>query len=71
MLRLIIQTTDYGAAANVGGPVETSIQSIDIDCPVAEAALREYEDAKTEAKTKGATIWWNRSVVGVEVLPRA
>ena len=41
MLRLILETTDAGAAAHVGGPVEVHHYTYDVNCPVLEAALRE------------------------------
>lgn len=58
MLRLIIRTDDFGAAANVGGNASTTFRTIDIDAPEAEAFLRQVED----------WAYCNREVVGAELL---
>ena len=74
MLRIVIQTTDFGEAVNIGGPVVTTLRSFDVDIPDLERHLREYEDEKGYAEKEPRTvmqkpqIWWNRSVVGIEVL---
>ena len=64
MLRLIIQTTDFGEAANVGGPVITRLRTIDVELPEVEKHLREFDDAKANGKT----VWSNRQLIGVEVI---
>lgn len=59
MLRLIVQITDTGDAANVGGPVHTRYRTFDVDLPDVEELL-----AKREA-------WVTRNLVGVELLSAA
>jgi hypothetical protein len=56
MLRLIVQIVDTGAAANIGGPVETRYRTFDVDLPEVEAELRKADN------------WTTRHVVGAEVL---
>lgn len=57
MIRVIVRTSDCGAAANVGGPVDLYFKTFDV--PSAE-----LEHYLTEDKGKYST----REVVGVEVL---
>ena len=64
MLRIIIQTSDYGDAAHVGGQVVNKLKTFDVDLPEVEAHLRQYLDTTWEQRN------FNRSVVGVEVLDR-
>ena len=59
MLRIICVQSDCAAAANVGGPVEVSHKTFDIECDAAEEWLKEVRQAS----------YVNRSVAGVEVLP--
>lgn len=59
MLRLIVRTDDCGAAANVGGAVDTSFRTFDIAAPDVEALLR--------ACPPGTT-YCTRQVIGVEVI---
>jgi hypothetical protein len=40
-LRIILQGVNYGAAANVGGPVFTEFKTFDIEAPEIEAWLSE------------------------------
>lgn len=58
MIRIVVQRSEAGMAANVGGPVHTSVKTFDLDAPEFEAYMRAergtYED---------------KMVVGVEILP--
>jgi hypothetical protein len=65
MVRIIVQTSDAGMAANVGGNVETDVKSFDIEAPALEAYLRQY----ARSKVRGEATYWHRSVIGAEVLP--
>ena len=56
MLRVIVRTVDCGAAANVGGPVETRFKTFDIDQPDLEQHLRMTQQYATN------------EVIGVELL---
>lgn len=58
MLRIIVATTDAERAAHVGGPVEVSYKSFDIEAPQVEAFL--------SAGKKNQ--FWSRTLVGVEVI---
>jgi hypothetical protein len=58
MIRLILRDTDTGAAAHIGGPVDTIWRTVDVDLPEVEAWLRETFE------------WHSREVVGVELLPK-
>lgn len=69
MLRIVVQTCDCGMAANIGGSVESSVKTFDVDMPELEAHLREYEDAKERAKDTKLPTYWHRCVIGAEVLP--
>lgn len=70
MIRLIIRDTDYGAAANVGGDVETRLKTFDVELPAeVEAYLREFTDERDRLLAEKKNRWWNREVIGVEVLP--
>lgn len=40
MIRIIVQRTDAGTAAHVGGPVMTTYRTFDIDHPALEEFLR-------------------------------
>ena len=69
MIRLIIRDTDYVAAANVGGDVETLFKTFDVELPAeVEAYLREFTDERDRLLAEKKNIWWNREVIGVEVL---
>lgn len=67
MIRVTVQTSDAGMAANVGGHVQVEFKSFDISAPDLEAHLREY----SEAKKRKQSLYWQRCVIGVEVLPIA
>jgi hypothetical protein len=70
MIRLIIRDTDYVAAANVGGDVETLFKTFDVELPAeVEAYLREFTDERDRLLAEKKTRWWTREVIGVEVLP--
>jgi len=58
VIRLIVRTNDFGAAANVGGPVNVTFQTFDVGAPILEAFLR----------AKDGDLYCRREVVGVEVL---
>jgi hypothetical protein len=67
MIRIAIVTCDYGAAANIGGPVVNTLKTFDLEAPEVEKFLLEYEMAKSTDK-KESKLWWNRSVAGVEII---
>ena len=56
-IRVIVQTCDANMAAHVGGPVDTSYATFEIDAPALEQFLR----FKPELGL--------RQVIGVELLP--
>lgn len=57
-IRIVVQESDAGMAANVGGPVTTIYRTFDVDAPdlvaVMSASCHSYK---------------TRSIVGVEILP--
>jgi hypothetical protein len=57
-IRVIIQTSDAGMAANVGGSVNTTYRTIDLEHPILEEFL---------ARKMGD--YGHRQVIGVEVVP--
>jgi hypothetical protein len=61
VIRIIVLTDDAGMAANVGGHVETSWKTFDVDLPEVEAFLREPLRANWK--------YTSRQVKGVEVIP--
>lgn len=61
MIRIIVATTDACRAAHVGGPVEVSYRTFDIDAPKLEAFMAERHTWKKDGMT-------DRTVVGVELL---
>ena len=69
MIRIVVQTCDCGMAVHVGGGVESSVKTFDVDLPQLEAHLREYESAKEKARQTKKPTYWHRCVIGVEVLP--
>ena len=71
MIRVVVKTCDFGDAANIGGPVVDSIKSFDIEAPELEAHLTEWETQRNLATSGKKNLWWNRTCVGVEVLPAA
>ena len=68
MLRIVVQTSDAGMAVNVGGHVEVEVKTFDINAPELEEFLREYADAQTKARNSTSSIYWSRSVIGVEIV---
>lgn len=58
MIRIIVRATNCGAAANVGGPVETQYKTIDWDIPELERLLKQAKE----------TTYAYAEVIGVEVL---
>lgn len=58
MLRIIMVEADAGMAVNVGGPVEVSYRTFDVEIPELEKALRDKTNRYRQ-----------RSVCGVELLP--
>lgn len=56
-IRVIVQTCDANMAAHVGGPVETSFATFEIDAPALESYLRHSPNPGL------------RQVIGVELLP--
>lgn len=67
MIRIVVQTCDCGMAVNIGGSVESSVKTFDVNLPELEAHLREYEEAQTRAKENKRPMYWHRSVIGAEV----
>lgn len=67
MLRIICVENDYGAAANIGGPVDISHKTFDVEC----AAVEEWLQARRLPKGSPGPSYANRSIAGVEVLPPA
>ena len=59
MLRIVVKSDDAGMALNVGGSVETTVKTFDVDLPALESYLTEHPGA----------LYFQRQVVGVEVLP--
>lgn len=59
-IRIIVQTTDRTAAANVGGPVDILVKTFDIEAPELEAFLH--------APIKDNWAYVHRQIVGAEVL---
>lgn len=60
MIRIIVRTDDAGMACNVGGAVETTFRTFELDIPALEAFLREPK-AKDWQYTQ-------RQAVGIELL---
>ena len=58
MLRIVIQTSDCSAAANVGGPVYTDTKTFTVCLPEVEEYLRAHP----------TTTFSHRQVIGVEIL---
>lgn len=59
MIRLIARSADRGAAANVGGPVDTEYKTFDVDLPEVEAWL---------LKNSGKYLW--SEIVGAEIIKK-
>lgn len=62
MLRIIVRTDDASMAANVGGSVETTFATFDVEAPEVETFL--------SAKINHGVKYSHRQVVGIEVLRR-
>jgi len=60
MLRIILQETDTGAAANLGCSVYQGVKSFDVDLPEVEAWLK-----------TGDRKWNSRQVLGIEIIDKA
>jgi len=58
MIRIIVVTTDYGDAANVGGPVHVDYRTFEVEAPEVEQYLN-----------SGPKSYGGRSIVGVEFTP--
>ena len=43
LLRIICVDSDHGAAANIGGPVDTKHKTFEVDCPADLAAFLDDE----------------------------
>lgn len=69
MIRLTVQTTDFNESSHVGGPPITYLKTFVVNAPELEAHLHEYERAKEDYIKTGKFIWWNRQIVGFEILP--
>ena len=59
MIRIIVRAKDAGAAAHVGGPVDVTHATFDVEAPTLEAFLR----------AKDGDPYCHREIVGAEVLP--
>ena len=59
-LRIIIQTSDYGTAANVGGPVLTKFKTFDVPAP----------DELVEFMEKNQGKWNYAHIHGAELLDK-
>lgn len=60
-LRLIVRSVSKGAAANIGGPVETEHRTFDVE------ATKEVEDYLLEPIHMNDH-WTSREIIGVEVI---
>lgn len=60
----MVKTCNFGDAANIGAQVTSKVKSFDVEAPELEAHLAEYETAKESGKS----VWFNREVVGVEII---
>lgn len=69
MIRFTVQTADFNEAAHIGGPVITSLETFVVDAPELEAHLREFERDREDAKKTKCPTWWNRQLVGFEIIP--
>ncbi len=56
MLRIIIETIDYGTAANLGGPVNIIHKTFDVDLPEVEKYLRLQNDRWSHGRVTGIEI---------------
>lgn len=56
MIRLIVRSTNVGAAANVGGPVDIGFKTFDIEAPELESYLSINQ------------AYLSREVIGVELI---
>lgn len=56
-LRIIVNTTDYGDAVHIGGPVKSSFKTFDMPCP------NELSDWLTSFKSSHGS----RTITGVEL----
>lgn len=59
ILRIIVVETDYGVAANIGGPVQVSRRTFDIPCP---ADFTAYLTGLSPDERK----WATRFIEGIE-----
>lgn len=59
-LRIIIQTSDYGTAANIGGPVITEFKTFDVPAP----------DELVEFMEKNRVKWRYAHFHGAELLDK-
>jgi hypothetical protein len=57
-IRIIVRQSDEGAAMHVGGPVQTSHKTFDVDLPELEQFLR----------AEGQPTYIRRELIGVELL---
>lgn len=57
LIRVICNETDFGVAANVGGPVQTSHRTFDIECSESLASYLSLQDK-----------WKSRTIIGVEII---
>ena len=68
MIRIIIQDCDFGAAANIGGPVESHVKSFDVDIPALEKHLRDFKEMSDKCKSAKQMVWSSQNVAGIELL---
>ena len=70
MIRIICTETDFGDAANIGGPVIVRHKTFDIDAPEVEEWLRfpAEELKRLRAAYPSNNIWISRFTHGVELI---
>lgn len=56
MIRLIIEVSNFGAAANLGGPVDVGYKTFDVDLPDVERFLKNNTSTYSSATLKGIEI---------------
>lgn len=64
MIRVIVKTSEFGDAANIGGHVVETIKTFDIEA----AEVEKYIQAKNFGLNGIRDKWSNTSIIGVELL---
>jgi hypothetical protein len=60
MLRIIVREDNFGMAAHVGGPVQTTFKTFDVELPECEQFILEFEGV--------SGCYVTRTISGVEVI---